>query len=118
MGWLAFAPIPGPTTEYFGISTNQVDLFSVLFMLVGIPVGLVAIWCVDIIGRDISIMRISRLLIRAEKINLDRCELQSRRICCQTIDLISRGAGRGGQLPRRAEMVLPRRSSWNCHYGG
>jgi MFS transporter, FLVCR family, MFS-domain-containing protein 7 len=50
MGWLAFAPIPGPTTDYFGISTNQVDLFSVIFMLVGIPVGFVAIWCADIIG--------------------------------------------------------------------
>ena len=55
MGWLAFAPIPGPTTEYFGITTNQVDLFSVLFMLVGIPVGFVAIYCVDIIGLRKSI---------------------------------------------------------------
>jgi len=53
MGWLAFAPIPGPTTEYFGITTNQVDFFSVLFMLVGIPVGFVAIWCADIIGRHL-----------------------------------------------------------------
>ena len=50
MGWLAFAPIPGPTTDYFGISTNQVDLFSVISMLVGIPVGFIAIWCADIIG--------------------------------------------------------------------
>ncbi|CBY07974.1 unnamed protein product [Oikopleura dioica] len=55
MGWLAFAPIPGPTTEYFGITTNQVDFFSVLFMLVGIPVGFVAIWCADIIGLRKSI---------------------------------------------------------------
>ena len=29
MAWLTFAPVPFDTAEYYGITVNQVDLFSV-----------------------------------------------------------------------------------------
>ena len=41
MAWLTFAPVPFDTAAYYGISVNQVDIFSVIFMLVSIPVGII-----------------------------------------------------------------------------
>jgi len=50
MGWLTFAPVPTATVLYFGITTNQVDLFSMIYMGVGLPAGFFAIWISDGIG--------------------------------------------------------------------
>ena len=55
MAWLTFAPIPFESADYFGVTVNQIDVFSIIFMVVGIPVGLLAIYLVDKIGLRVSI---------------------------------------------------------------
>merc|ERR1711892_1257551 len=55
MAWLTFAPVPLDTAAYYGISVNQVDIFSVIFMLVSIPVGILCIYLVDRIGLRYSL---------------------------------------------------------------
>ena len=55
MAWLTFAPVPFDTAEYYGITVNQVDLFSVIFMVVSIPVGILCIYLVDKIGLRLSL---------------------------------------------------------------
>merc|ERR1711935_390857 len=55
MAWLTFAPVPFDTAAYYGISVNQVDIFSIIFMLVSIPVGILCIYLVDRIGLRYSL---------------------------------------------------------------
>lgn len=55
MAWLTFAPVPFETAAYYGISVNQVDIFSVIFMVVSIPVGILCIYLVDRIGLRYSL---------------------------------------------------------------
>lgn len=50
MAWLIFAPIPIQTATYYGITVNQVDIFSIVFMIVGVPVGIFGIYIIDKIG--------------------------------------------------------------------
>jgi len=55
MAWLTFAPVPSESAQYFDVTINQIDLFSIIFMIVGIPVGILAIYLVDKIGLKTSI---------------------------------------------------------------
>merc|ERR1719209_240317 len=50
MAWLIFAPVPTQTATYYGITVNQVDIFSIVFMIVGVPVGIFGIYIIDKIG--------------------------------------------------------------------
>lgn len=55
MAWMTFAPIPSETALYYNITVNQVDMFSIIFMIIGIPVGVIAIYLVDKIGLKTTI---------------------------------------------------------------
>ncbi|XP_036982768.2 solute carrier family 49 member A3 [Artibeus jamaicensis] len=48
--WLSFAPVADTVAQRFGLSTNQVNWLSLVYFIVSIPSGLVAIWVLDSVG--------------------------------------------------------------------
>ncbi|XP_036903382.1 solute carrier family 49 member A3 [Sturnira hondurensis] len=48
--WLSFAPVADTIAQYFSLSTNQVNWLSLVYFMVSIPSGLVAIWVLDSVG--------------------------------------------------------------------
>ena len=50
MAWMSFAPIPSESAQYFNVTVNQVDMFAIIFNIIGIPAGIIAIYLVDKIG--------------------------------------------------------------------
>ncbi|XP_053778765.1 solute carrier family 49 member A3 isoform X2 [Desmodus rotundus] len=48
--WLSFAPVADTIAQYFSLSTNQVNWLSLVYFVVSIPFGLVAIWVLDSVG--------------------------------------------------------------------
>lgn len=48
--WLSFAPVADTITQYFSLSINQVNWLSLVYFVVSIPTGLVAIWILDSVG--------------------------------------------------------------------
>ncbi|KAM5338770.1 solute carrier family 49 member A3 [Glossophaga mutica] len=50
MLWLSFAPVADTTAQYFSLSTSQVNWLSLVYFVVSIPSGLVAIWVLDSVG--------------------------------------------------------------------
>ncbi|XP_045690167.1 solute carrier family 49 member A3 isoform X2 [Phyllostomus hastatus] len=50
MLWLSFAPVADTIAQYFSLSTSQVNWLSLVYFVVSIPSGLVAIWVLDSVG--------------------------------------------------------------------
>ncbi|XP_041371092.1 solute carrier family 49 member A3-like [Gigantopelta aegis] len=54
--WICFSPITSITTEYYGISSWQVNWLSLIFVVVSIPFGFTASWLIDTLGLRTSII--------------------------------------------------------------
>lgn len=48
--WLTYAPIPDHTAEFYDISVNQVDWFSISYFIVSLTIGLLAVWLIEKAG--------------------------------------------------------------------
>lgn len=53
--WLTFAPVATQTSQYLGVSLEDVNWFSVVFMAVAIPLTLGATWMIDSLGLRITV---------------------------------------------------------------
>ncbi|KAL4641598.1 major facilitator superfamily domain-containing protein 7 isoform X1 [Arapaima gigas] len=56
MSWLSFAPVADQTAEYLQISLDQVNWFSMVYMVVAIPLSLVTTWMLDTWGLRVSLV--------------------------------------------------------------
>jgi len=45
--WICYAPITGPATEFYGVSTMAVGMLAMSFMFVYLPVSMPASWLID-----------------------------------------------------------------------
>ncbi|KAB1281971.1 Solute carrier family 49 member A3 [Camelus dromedarius] len=50
MLWLSFAPVADNIARYFLLSTEQINWLSLVYLVVSIPAGVVAIWVLDSVG--------------------------------------------------------------------
>lgn len=48
--WLSFAPVADTIAQHFRLSTEQINWLSLVYLVVSIPSGLVAIWVLDSVG--------------------------------------------------------------------
>lgn len=48
--WLSFAPVADTVAQHFLLSAEQINWLSLVFLVVSIPFGVVAIWVLDSIG--------------------------------------------------------------------
>ncbi|XP_057562795.1 solute carrier family 49 member A3 isoform X3 [Hippopotamus amphibius kiboko] len=48
--WLSFAPVADTVTRHFQLSTEQTNWLSLVYLVVSIPFGVVAIWVLDSAG--------------------------------------------------------------------
>lgn len=53
--WLTYAPIPNQTADFYDISVNQVDWFSISYFIVSLTIGLVAIWLIERAGLQFAV---------------------------------------------------------------
>lgn len=53
--WLTFAPVADQTSQYLGVSLEEVNWFSLVFMVVAIPLTFGATWMIDTIGLRITV---------------------------------------------------------------
>nr|XP_003223401.1 PREDICTED: major facilitator superfamily domain-containing protein 7 [Anolis carolinensis] len=56
MEWLTFAPVADKTAEYFHTTMNIVNWLSLVFLVISVPMGLLAIWILDTIGLKCAIL--------------------------------------------------------------
>lgn len=54
--WLAFAPVAYSAAEFYGKGVGVINMLSVVFMIVGIPCGILATWLLDTFGLRLSII--------------------------------------------------------------
>lgn len=55
--WLTFAPVANQTSQYLGVSLEEVNWFSIVFMVVAIPLTLGATWMIDTVGLRITVQK-------------------------------------------------------------
>nr|XP_035150305.2 solute carrier family 49 member A3 isoform X3 [Callithrix jacchus] len=48
--WLSFAPVADIVAEHFGLSMEQINWLSLVYLVVSIPFGVAAIWVLDSVG--------------------------------------------------------------------
>lgn len=48
--WLTYAPIPHKTADFYNISLDQVDMFSISYFIVSLLIGFIAIWLIEKAG--------------------------------------------------------------------
>ncbi|XP_014441538.1 solute carrier family 49 member A3 isoform X2 [Tupaia chinensis] len=48
--WLSFAPVADTIAEHFSLSMEQINWLSLVYLVVSIPFGIVAIWILDSVG--------------------------------------------------------------------
>lgn len=48
--WIAYAPITGPSAEYYGVTDLQIGMFSMVFMIAFIPLSIPVSWLIDTYG--------------------------------------------------------------------
>jgi len=53
--WICFAPITGPATEYYGVSTLAIGMLAMSFMFVYLPVSMPASWLIDRLGLKVGV---------------------------------------------------------------
>ncbi|KAM6469368.1 solute carrier family 49 member A3 [Liasis olivaceus] len=56
MLWLTFAPVADITAERFHTSLDMVNWLSIVYFVVSVPVGLLAIWILDTIGLRCAVL--------------------------------------------------------------
>ncbi|XP_042309269.1 solute carrier family 49 member A3 isoform X2 [Sceloporus undulatus] len=56
MLWLTFAPVADKTAEYFHTTMDVVNWLSLVYLVISVPVGLLAIWILDTIGLKCAIL--------------------------------------------------------------
>ncbi|XP_070541234.1 solute carrier family 49 member A3-like [Ptychodera flava] len=56
MIWLTFSPIADKAGEYYHVDYNKINMLSLIFMIVSIPLGLCASWLLDTFGLRASII--------------------------------------------------------------
>ncbi|KAG8130368.1 hypothetical protein E2320_016912, partial [Naja naja] len=54
--WLTFAPVADITAERFRTSLDMVNWLSIVYFVVSVPVGLLAIWILDTIGLRCAVL--------------------------------------------------------------
>ncbi|XP_023651571.1 solute carrier family 49 member A3 isoform X1 [Paramormyrops kingsleyae] len=54
--WLTFAPVADQTARYLGVSLDQVNWLSLVYMVVAIPLGFVTTWMLDTWGLRVSLI--------------------------------------------------------------
>jgi FLVCR family MFS transporter 7 len=50
MLWLSFAPVADTIAQHFFLSMDQINWLSLIYLVVSIPFGIVAIWVLDSVG--------------------------------------------------------------------
>ncbi|XP_020956477.1 major facilitator superfamily domain-containing protein 7 isoform X6 [Sus scrofa] len=50
MLWLSFAPVADTIAQHFGLSTEQINWLSLVYLVASIPFGVVAVWVLDSVG--------------------------------------------------------------------
>ena len=53
--WLSYAPIPDITADFYNITLNQVDWFSIIYFITSLVIGLVSIFILDTFGLKVSV---------------------------------------------------------------
>ncbi|XP_020956472.1 major facilitator superfamily domain-containing protein 7 isoform X2 [Sus scrofa] len=48
--WLSFAPVADTIAQHFGLSTEQINWLSLVYLVASIPFGVVAVWVLDSVG--------------------------------------------------------------------
>lgn len=56
MVWLTFAPVADQSSQYLNVSLQNVNWFSLVFMVVSIPLSLVTTWMLDTLGLRITLI--------------------------------------------------------------
>ncbi|KAL8587046.1 hypothetical protein ACOMHN_023436 [Nucella lapillus] len=56
MIWICFSPITNYTTDYYNISSSQVNWLSLVYVVASIPFGFLATWLLDTLGLRTSII--------------------------------------------------------------
>ncbi|XP_061490954.1 solute carrier family 49 member A3 isoform X2 [Rhineura floridana] len=56
MLWLTFAPVADKTAERFHTSMDVVNWLSLVYMVISVPVGLLAIWILDTVGLKCAVI--------------------------------------------------------------
>ncbi|XP_060608265.1 solute carrier family 49 member A3-like isoform X2 [Ruditapes philippinarum] len=56
MMWLTFAPVADTFIAYYGISSSQLNMLSMTFLIATIPLGFVATWVLDTQGLRTSLL--------------------------------------------------------------
>ncbi|KAJ7335282.1 hypothetical protein JRQ81_013223 [Phrynocephalus forsythii] len=56
MLWLTFAPVADITAEQFHTSVDIVNCLSLVYLVISVPVGLLAIWILDTIGLKFAVI--------------------------------------------------------------
>ena len=59
--WLTFAPVPSYTANYYNVSEDDVDWFSMAYFVVSLVTGFVSIYVLDTLGLKVAV-RIYSLL--------------------------------------------------------
>src|SRR5690349_15291785 len=55
MLWIAYAPITGPATSFYGVSDLQIGLLAMSFMIAYVPLSLPVSWVIDTYGFRLSV---------------------------------------------------------------
>lgn len=53
--WISMSPVSTTAAEFYGVSTTQIGWFSIIFMVVFIPLSIPAAWMVDRYGLRIAV---------------------------------------------------------------
>lgn len=56
MAWLSFGPVAYKASEFYNVSLDTINWLSVVYMVTGIPCGVVATWLLDSIGLRMSVI--------------------------------------------------------------
>ena len=54
--WLTFGPVAYKAVQFYGTSLDTINFLSLVFMITGIPCGVVATWLIDSIGLRFSVI--------------------------------------------------------------
>lgn len=62
---MTFAPVATQTSQYLGVSLEEVNWLSVVFMVVAIPLTIGATWMIDSLGLRITVQTTAVALLWA-----------------------------------------------------
>lgn len=61
--WLSFAPVADIIAHHFVLSTKQINWLSLIYLVVSIPSGVVAIWVLDSVGLRWAVSQTPKRLV-------------------------------------------------------